>query len=75
MWRQVGLIYSIRMNLTMLQAVARLGLRHVVITSVDRDDFNDGGANVSCPDNAAIRLSSPETTTEVLTPDFLRSCC
>ncbi|MGB1528241.1 MAG: lipoyl synthase, partial [Candidatus Puniceispirillaceae bacterium] len=45
---------------------------HVVITSVDRDDLDDGGANHFARTIAAIRLSSPETTIEVLTPDFLR---
>ena len=54
------------------EAVARLGLRHVVITSVDRDDLDDGGAEHFAQTIAAIRLSSPETTIEVLTPDFLR---
>ncbi len=54
------------------EAVARLGLRHVVITSVDRDDLDDGGADHFARTIAAIRLSSPETTIEVLTPDFLR---
>ncbi|MBM56018.1 MAG: lipoyl synthase [Euryarchaeota archaeon] len=54
------------------EAVARLGLRHVVITSVDRDDLDDGGADHFARTIAATRLSSPETTIEVLTPDFLR---
>ena len=54
------------------EAVARLGLRHVVITSVDRDDLDDGGADHFARTIVAIRLSSPETTIEVLTPDFLR---
>ena len=54
------------------EAVARLGLRHVVITSVDRDDLDDGGAEHFARTIAAIRHSSPETTIEVLTPDFLR---
>lgn len=53
-------------------AVARLGLRHVVITSVDRDDLKDGGAEHFAQVIKAIRASSPETTIEVLTPDFLR---
>ncbi|NHN87673.1 lipoyl synthase [Acetobacter conturbans] len=53
-------------------AVARLGLRHVVITSVDRDDLADGGARHFAQVIAAIREASPETTIEVLTPDFLR---
>ncbi|MDP6012799.1 MAG: lipoyl synthase [Alphaproteobacteria bacterium] len=54
------------------KAVAELGLRHVVITSVDRDDLDDGGAGhfVRCIRN--IRKASPKTTIEVLTPDFQR---
>jgi lipoic acid synthetase len=53
-------------------AVARLGLRHVVVTSVDRDDLPDGGARHFARVIAAIRSAAPETTVEVLTPDFLR---
>ncbi len=53
-------------------AVARLGLRHVVITSVDRDDLPDGGAAHFAATIRAIRAAAPETTIEVLTPDFLR---
>jgi lipoic acid synthetase len=53
-------------------AVARLGLRHVVITSVDRDDLPDGGAAHFAAVIAAIRAAAPATTIEVLTPDFLR---
>ena len=53
-------------------AVARLGLRHVVITSVDRDDLADGGAQHFAEVIAGVRKASPETTIEVLTPDFLR---
>ena len=53
-------------------AVARLGLRHVVITSVDRDDLGDGGARHFAAVIAAIRTAAPGTTIEVLTPDFLR---
>jgi lipoic acid synthetase len=53
-------------------AVARLGLRHVVITSVDRDDLADGGAAHFAAVIGAIRGAAPETTIEVLTPDFLR---
>jgi len=54
------------------RAVRSLGLAHVVITSVDRDDLADGGAGhfVRCIE--AVRSESPETTVEVLTPDFLR---
>ena len=54
------------------KAVAKLGLRHVVITSVDRDDLDDGGAQHIADTIYAIRLASPNTTIEVLTPDFLR---
>ncbi|AQS84558.1 lipoyl synthase [Acetobacter aceti] len=53
-------------------AVGRLGLRHVVITSVDRDDLADGGARHFAEVIGAVRNASPETTIEVLTPDFLR---
>jgi lipoic acid synthetase len=53
-------------------AVAKLGLRHVVITSVDRDDLDDGGAAHFAAVIAAVRRASPGTTIEVLTPDFLR---
>jgi len=53
-------------------ATARLGLKHVVVTSVDRDDLADGGAGHFAAVIAAIRKSCPETTIEVLTPDFLR---
>src|SRR5271156_6438800 len=54
------------------QAVAKLGLKHVVITSVDRDDLADGGAEHFAQTIRAIRDLSPGTTVEVLTPDFLR---
>ncbi len=53
-------------------AVAKLGLRHVVITSVDRDDLRDGGARHFAAVIRAIRTAAPGTTIEVLTPDFLR---
>jgi len=53
-------------------AVARLGLRHVVVTSVDRDDLADGGAEHFAATIRAIRAAASETTIEVLTPDFLR---
>ena len=53
-------------------AVKKLGLEHVVITSVDRDDLEDGGAGHFAQTIGAIREASPETTIEVLTPDFLR---
>jgi lipoic acid synthetase len=54
------------------EAVARLGLAHVVITSVDRDDLPDGGARHFAEVIGAIRARTPATTIEVLTPDFLR---
>ncbi|CAN7268421.1 lipoyl synthase [Bosea sp. LjRoot9] len=54
------------------QAVAKLGLEHVVITSVDRDDLKDGGAEHFARVIRAIREASPGTTIEILTPDFLR---
>lgn len=53
-------------------AVAKLGLAHVVITSVDRDDLPDGGAAHFAAVIGAIRACTPQTTIEVLTPDFLR---
>lgn len=53
-------------------AVAELGLQHVVITSVDRDDLPDGGAGQFAESIARIRAEAPETTIEVLTPDFRR---
>jgi lipoic acid synthetase len=53
-------------------AVAKLGLRHVVVTSVDRDDLPDGGAAHFAAVIRAIRDAAPATTIEVLTPDFLR---
>ena len=54
------------------RAIAGLGLNHVVITSVDRDDLDDGGAGhvVACIER--LRKAAPETTIEILTPDFLR---
>src|ERR1700691_6563822 len=52
--------------------VARLGLAHVVVTSVDRDDLADGGARHFARTIAAIRRAALEATVEVLTPDFLR---
>jgi lipoic acid synthetase len=54
------------------EATARLGLAHVVVTSVDRDDLDDGGARHFAEVITAIRERSPATTIEVLTPDFLR---
>ena len=53
-------------------ATAKLGLRHVVVTSVDRDDLADGGAGHFAAVIGAIRSACPGTTIEVLTPDFLR---
>lgn len=54
------------------EAVAKLGLEHVVITSVDRDDLADGGGAHFAAVIRAVRAGSPNTTIEVLTPDFLR---
>ena len=58
--------------LHLAEALSELGLKHIVITSVDRDDLEDGGASqfVRCIEN--IRRTSPGTTIEILTPDFLR---
>ncbi|MGE5500857.1 MAG: lipoyl synthase [Ignavibacteriales bacterium] len=53
-------------------AVAKMGLKHVVITSVDRDDLPDGGATHFAAVVHAIRAAAPGTTVEILTPDFLR---
>jgi lipoic acid synthetase len=53
-------------------AVAKMGLKHVVITSVDRDDLADGGAAHFAAVVLAIRAAAPGTTFEILTPDFLR---
>ncbi|MEM7242044.1 MAG: lipoyl synthase [Pseudomonadota bacterium] len=53
-------------------AVQKLGLNHVVITSVDRDDVEDGGADHFAQTIRAVRHRSPDTTIEILTPDFLR---
>ncbi len=54
------------------EAVKKLGLKHVVITSVDRDDLDDGGANHFARCISLVRETSPGTTIEVLTPDFMR---
>ena len=54
------------------EATAKLGLAHIVVTSVDRDDLDDGGADHFAQTIHAIRTCCPETTIEVLTPDFLR---
>src|SRR4249920_1295150 len=53
-------------------ATAKLGLAHIVVTSVDRDDLDDGGAEHFAQTIRAIRERCPQTTIEVLTPDFLR---
>ena len=53
-------------------AVRQMGLKHVVITSVDRDDLDDGGAAHFAAVVRAIRAATPSTTIEILTPDFLR---
>jgi len=53
-------------------AVAKLGLNHVVITSVDRDDLEDGGAEHFAQTIRAVRHRAPGTTIEILTPDFLK---
>ena len=53
-------------------AVAEMGLNHVVITSVDRDDLDDGGAQHFVDVINSIRAAAPQTTIEILTPDFLR---
>jgi lipoyl synthase len=54
------------------EAVGKLGLKHVVITSVDRDDLPDGGADHFVQCIKQIRSKAPNTTIEILTPDFLR---
>ena len=54
------------------EAVAELGLWHVVVTSVDRDDLADGGASQFADTIRQIRAASPTTTIEVLTPDFMK---
>ena len=54
------------------EAVGKLGLNHIVVTSVDRDDLDDGGAGHFAATIRAIRAAAPHTTIEVLVPDFLR---
>jgi lipoic acid synthetase len=54
------------------EAAVKLGLAHIVVTSVDRDDLDDGGARHFAEAIRAIRARRPATTVEVLTPDFLR---
>ena len=56
--------------LRVADSVAELGLKHAVITSVDRDDLRDGGAGIFARTIRAIKRKSPGTTVEVLTPDF-----
>jgi lipoic acid synthetase len=56
--------------LRVAESVAELGLRHAVVTSVDRDDLRDGGAEIFARTIRAIRRRSPGTSIEVLTPDF-----
>jgi lipoic acid synthetase len=56
--------------LRVAESVAELGLKHAVITSVDRDDLKDGGSGIFARTIRAIRRRSPDTTIEVLTPDF-----
>ena len=59
-------------DIKIANAVKKLQLRHVVITSVDRDDLSDGGSNHFKKVIETTRLKNPNTTIEVLTPDFLR---
>ncbi|MFA5899429.1 MAG: lipoyl synthase [Hyphomicrobium sp.] len=54
------------------EAARKLGLTHIVITSVDRDDLDDGGAQHFARVIAALRAAAPATTIEILTPDFMR---
>jgi lipoic acid synthetase len=54
------------------RATAQMQLKHVVVTSVDRDDLDDGGSEHFVQTIAALRRLAPETTIEILTPDFLR---
>ena len=54
------------------ETVATMGLEHVVITSVDRDDLDDGGARHFAETVSSIRYAAPKATIEILTPDFLR---
>ncbi|WP_439814492.1 lipoyl synthase [Zavarzinia sp. CC-PAN008] len=54
------------------EAIGQLGLEHVVITSVDRDDLPDGGASQFVKVIEALRRAAPDTTIEILTPDFMR---
>ena len=63
---------SIPQNLSGWPRGRKMGLKHVVITSVDRDDLDDGGAGHFAAVVRAIRAATPDTTIEILTPDFLR---
>ncbi len=54
------------------EAVGKLGLNHVVITSVDRDDLEDGGADHFARTITRLHETAPETTIEILTPDFMK---
>ncbi len=58
--------------LNVAKSVFKLGLKHVVVTSVDRDDLKDGGASQFISTIKYIKELSPKTTIEILTPDFLR---
>ncbi len=71
---KTGLPNSLDQNepVQVADATARLGLAHIVVTSVDRDDLADGGARHFADTIRAIRERCPQTTIEVLTPDFLR---
>ena len=62
--------FDITEPMRVAESVAKLGLRHAVVTSVDRDDLRDGGAEIFARTIRAIRRRSPGTTVEVLTPDF-----
>src|SRR4030088_3420982 len=62
--------FDISEPLRVAESVAQLGLRHAVITRVDRDDLRDGGAEIFARTIRAIKRRSPGTTVEVLTPDF-----
>ena len=57
------------------KAISKLGLKHVVVTSVDRDDLEDGGSQHFAQCITKIRLGAPGTTIEVLTPDFRAKTC
>ncbi|HVB76718.1 MAG TPA: lipoyl synthase [Candidatus Nitrosotalea sp.] len=62
--------YDLGEPMRVAESVRELGLRHAVITSVDRDDLRDGGAFIFAQTISAIRRLSPQTSIEVLTPDF-----